>query len=51
MILGKSHVRLHLYAGMVVGGELRVENPSGGLLHEEDFDPAPLFGVTFTARF
>jgi hypothetical protein len=42
---------LHFFAGAVVGGQLRVENSSGGLLHEEDFDPAPLIGLTFMARF
>jgi hypothetical protein len=42
---------LHLYAGVVVAGELRVEDSSGNRLRSEDYDPAPLLGVTFTARF
>ncbi len=40
-----------LYAGAVVGGELRVEDSSGNLLREESFDPAPLLGATFRMRF
>lgn len=46
-----SQMALHFFAGAVVGGRLRIENSSGGLLHEEDFDPAPLVGLTFMARF
>jgi hypothetical protein len=42
---------LHLYAGAVVAGELRVEDSSGNRLRSEDFDPAPFFAVTFTTRF
>lgn len=42
---------LRLYAGVVTGGELRVESPSGSVLRQVDFDPAPLVGVTFSARF
>lgn len=42
---------LNLYAGVVAGGELRVEDPSGNELREEDFDLAPLFGLNVTARF
>jgi hypothetical protein len=42
---------LHLYAGVVLAGELRVEDSSGNELRKVDYDPAPLFGVTFTARF
>jgi hypothetical protein len=40
-----------LYAGAVVGGELRVEDPDGKRLREESFDPAPLLGATFRMRF
>jgi hypothetical protein len=42
---------LNLYAGLVAGGELRVEDSSGNELQREDFDLAPLFGFNFTARF
>jgi hypothetical protein len=42
---------LNLYAGVVTAGRLRVEDASGNLLEQDDFDPAPLFGAAFTARF
>ena len=42
---------LALYAGAVLGGELRVENSSGNTLREESFDPAPLLGAMFRMRF
>jgi len=42
---------LHLYAGVLLGGELRVEDSSGNLLRKTDFDPAALVGLNFTARF
>jgi len=42
---------LHLLAGVVVGGQLRVEDSSGNKLRQDDFDPAPLFAVTFLGRF
>jgi hypothetical protein len=35
----------------VVSGQLRLENSSGGLLREDNFDPAPLLGATFIGRF
>lgn len=40
-----------LYAGAVVGGELRVEDPEGNTVRKESFDPAPLVGATFRMRF
>jgi hypothetical protein len=46
-----DQMALHLYGGVVAGGELRLENSSGGLLREDDFDPAPLVGATFIGRF
>ena len=46
-----DQLTLHLYGGVVLAGELRLENASGGRLRTEDFDPAPLFGATFVARF
>lgn len=42
---------LSLYAGLVTGGQLRVEDASGSTLREVDFDTAPLLGATFSARF
>jgi len=44
-------VSLNLYAGLVTAGELRVENPSGTVLRKVEFDTAPLFGATLSARF
>lgn len=46
-----DQMALHLYAGVVAGGKLTLENSSGNKLREEDFDPAPLFGATFIGRF
>jgi hypothetical protein len=42
---------MNLYAGVVAAGQLRVEDPNGNALREVDVDPAPLVGVTFSARF
>jgi len=42
---------LHLLAGVVVGGQLRVEDSSGNKLRQDDFDPAPRFAVIFLGRF
>lgn len=42
---------LNLYAGVVVAGQLRVENPSGVKLREDDFDVSPIVGANFTVRF
>lgn len=44
-------VTMNLYAGVVAAGQLRVEDPSGNAVREVDTDPAPLVGVTFSARF
>ena len=46
-----DQMALHLYGGVVTGGELRLENSSGGLLSKDDFDTAPLFGATFVGQF
>jgi hypothetical protein len=42
---------LNLYGGVIAGGTLRVEGPSGNLVREEDFDLAPLVGFNFVSRF
>jgi hypothetical protein len=42
---------LVLYAGALVGGELRVEDSAGRKLLSKSFDPAPLLGATFRMRF
>lgn len=39
------------YAGLVTAGRLRIEDSSGRALSQVDFDTAPLFGATFSARF
>jgi len=44
-------IALNLYAGVVTASQLRVEDPNGNALREVDADPAPLLGVTFSARF
>jgi len=42
---------MHIYAGVVTGGRLSVEDPSGNELRQVDFDPAPLLAVSFLGRF
>ena len=46
-----EQMSLNLYAGLVTGGQLRVEDASGNTLREVDFDTAPLLGASFSARF
>jgi hypothetical protein len=46
-----NQAALHLFGGVVLNGQLRIEDSSGRLLREDDRDPAPLFGATFIARF
>ena len=46
-----DRLALHLYGGVVVAGQLRLEDASGRRLREEDYDPAPLFGATFVGSF
>ncbi|MBS1162207.1 MAG: hypothetical protein H6R03_103 [Burkholderiaceae bacterium] len=42
---------MNLYAGVVTAGQLRVEDKNGNPLREVDVDPAPLVGLTLSARF
>jgi hypothetical protein len=42
---------LLMYAGVVAGGRLTVEDPSGNELRRDDFDPQPFAAVTFLGRF
>jgi hypothetical protein len=44
-------ISMNLYAGVVAAGQLRVEDQNGNGLREVDTDPAPLVGVTFSARY
>jgi hypothetical protein len=47
----RDQMALHLYAGVVTAGELRVDDSSGNTLRKVDYDPAPFIGATFTGRF
>ena len=40
-----------LFGGVVVGGELLLEDDDGGRISEQDFDPAPLLGARVSLRF
>lgn len=42
---------LSLIAGVVVAGQLRVEDASGNLLRKDDFDVSPIVGANLTLRF
>ena len=46
-----KQLTLHLYAGAITGGELRVEDRNGNLLRKDDFDTGPFVALTVTARF
>lgn len=46
-----EQMALHFYGGVVVGGELRVENSSGDTVREVSFDPAPIVGLSLVGRF
>ncbi len=42
---------LSVFAGIELGGSLTLKDRYGDELEESDYDPAPLFGATFEARF
>lgn len=44
-------VTLNLYAGVVVGGQIRIEDSNGRKIQEEDFDTGPILGANLTFRF
>lgn len=44
-------IKLRLYAGAALGGQLRVENEAGDRLYEEDQDPAAMLGLALIGRF
>lgn len=44
-------VRLSAFAGVELGGTLSLLDDDGNVLQESDYDPAPIFGGTFTFRF
>ena len=43
--------RLDLLAGVVVGGKLTVMDPDGNDVAENDYDAAPIVGITLRTRF
>jgi hypothetical protein len=45
------NAELNFLAGLMTGGELRLENSSGNLIQEEDFDSTPFVGINFRLRF
>jgi hypothetical protein len=45
------NISLHLYAGAVVAGEVRVDDPSGNRVQSDDFGTTPFLAATFAARF
>jgi hypothetical protein len=47
----RDQMALHLFAGVVTGGNLRVDDSSGNRVRDVDYDPAPFVGATFVGRF
>jgi opacity protein-like surface antigen len=45
------NVSLHFLAGVAVRGELELADRDGTVLREEDYDPAPYFGLRVFGRF
>lgn len=39
------------FAGVELGGSLRIEDSSGNLVEERDYDPAPIFGAAIRLAF
>ena len=39
------------FAGVELGGNLRIEDASGDLIEERDYDPAPIFGAAIRLAF
>lgn len=44
-------VELRAYAGVITGGRLRVEDPAGNLLRQDDLDGAPVLALSLFVRF
>ena len=44
-------LNLSVFAGVEFGGELKLKDSLGDVVEESDYDPAPVFGVTFDVRF
>jgi len=45
------HYKLDLYGGVLLNGELRLENRDGRKLGSDDFDPAAFMAVNISAKF
>jgi hypothetical protein len=44
-------LNVDLYGGILLGGSLKVEKPSGSELVDSDFDAAPFLAISLTGRF
>jgi hypothetical protein len=44
-------ITMSLFAGLEFGGKLKLKDSLGDLVAESSYDPAPLIGVRFAARF
>jgi hypothetical protein len=44
-------IRLAVFAGIELGGKLKLKNAMDEIVEESKYDPAPLFGATFAFRF
>lgn len=44
-------VSLNFLAGIVLGGQLQLDDENGNTLREQDYDPAPYLGVRAVGRF
>ena len=42
---------LSLFAGLELGGELRLKNALGEIVSESSYDPAVIIGATFSLQF
>ena len=49
--IGYPFARLTLLAGAKLGGQLRIDSPTGERLVERDYDPTFTFGGTFQLLF
>ncbi len=49
--LATRDVRLDFLAGVAVAGKLKLMDPDGNDVAEDDYDPAPFLGITLRTRF
>lgn len=45
------HVSVHFVGGVVLGGQLQLDDANGNRLNKQDYDPAPYFGVRVLGGF